>query len=214
MEIIKKIKIFGTKKLMVFLLLFLVFMSFVSPKAISEDSAGNIIISLSILENYQKINAGEEILLESEILLLGSEKSGISDVVLEYSIKDKNSLVINKVVETKSGEFRIDDVKHLLIPEDLPPGVYTVCLKAVWQNISKETALNFEVVGALLKSNYADPEEVSQINIHNTIIEILIILIVILLIIMLLIQHKKFKRIEKKIKIITVKDLKNGKLLR
>src|SRR3989344_421139 len=85
-----------------------------------------LLVDVEIPEGYQQLKQGDPILAETQIILVGNNRTDtIIDVLIEYMIKDKEGNLITKVSETKGGVVRIQTVKELQLPADLPMGVYS-----------------------------------------------------------------------------------------
>ncbi len=191
------------KRFGIFLVLLVFFSLSVNAESNVGDDPAEIILELTVPDEYQKITAGEHLFVESQILLVRENENSILDIIIEYSILDKEGKIINKLTETKGGIVRIGTVKELDIPKTSLPGVYTIVVKASYQDHDVESSENFEVVEDVETIIGAyDLISVSPLVIY------LIGLIFALFTIIILYQHLRFKKIEHLIVKARVKDLK------
>ena len=117
---------------------------FLLPSALGKDK---VAVSLNIPSQYKAVNVGETILIQTEVILIKdfTEEEKVTDVLLEYAVKDSKGNTIISFSETKGTILRLDTLKEVSMPKDSPPGIYVVEVKASYrENIGMDTEL-FEV---------------------------------------------------------------------
>ncbi len=150
----------------IFLILFLVG----TFLAIQAKAQGILLVDVTIPEGYQHLIPGDSVLVETQIILVGRDQmEPVIDVLIEYTIKDKNNNIVTKLSETKGGIVRIQTIKELHLPADLLPGIYTLTAKASYKNVSAETSSSFE-----LFKNYAEPVLPLPTTTNNLLIAVII----------------------------------------
>jgi len=130
-----------------------------------------LLVDVEIPEGYQQLKQGDPILAETQIILVGNNRTDtIIDVLIEYMIKDKEGNLITKVSETKGGVVRIQTVKELQLPADLPMGVYSITTKASYKDIAGETSASFKITRNLGQEQFSS----SFFNTRNLLILLLL----------------------------------------
>lgn len=144
-----------------------------------------ILVDVNIPEGYRHLVPGEPVFAETQIILIGRDQTdSLVDVVIEYSVKDKENNVITKITETKGGIVRIQATKELHLPADLVPGIYSVTVKASYKGIAETGAsTTFEVVKSYAKETSL-PQDIKSL---------LIIIIAIMLIFFLFSAYQFWK---------------------
>ena len=104
-----------------------------------------LLVDVEIPEGYRQLEQFEPILVETQIILVGSNRTNITDVLIEYIVKDKEDNLIAKMSETKGGLVRIQTVKELQLPADLADGVYSITVKASYKEIAGENSASFKI---------------------------------------------------------------------
>src|SRR3989344_6398208 len=112
------------------------------PSVLGEDK---IIVDIKILSQYMAVHQGGTLLIGAETVLIKEEENQITDVLLEYTIKDSNENTITALSETKGVLFRLHNLKEITIPEDIPSGIYSVEVKASYLENSGMDVELFEV---------------------------------------------------------------------
>lgn len=129
-----------------------------------------LLVDLEIPEGYQQLNQQESVLVETQIILVGRNQTDkLTDVLIEYSIKNKEDDTIIKLSETKGGVVRIQAVKELHLPAELLPGIYSVAVRASYKNVSAENSASFEVTKMLVEI-----EAFSQPTTRNLLLTIIV----------------------------------------
>lgn len=102
-------------------------------------------ISITIPENYKKIEAGTELLASIKLVNLGS--AGRIDVFLDCEIKDSSQKTMLEKKETVAVETQANFVRTFAIPPNSPPGEYVLHVKMIYAD-GKEAAADhsFEVI--------------------------------------------------------------------
>ena len=152
----------------------------------------DMILEVSLPSRYERIIAGETIPVESQIILLKGGQT-VADVVIEYTVTDKNGVLITKASETKGGTLRIYSVMELRIPKQTPPGAYEVKVTASHGAITKQSSVTLEV-----------EEEVQEFSFTPL---MLLGIALLLFFIILLYERHKFKRIEHLIRKVSEREL-------
>ncbi|GEM_PF-5466016 len=150
----------------------------VLPLAFSLAQAEELLlVNVEIPEGYQHISEGDSILVDTQINLVGYQQNNtITDVVIEYVIKDKEGNIITRLSETKGGFIRIQTVKELLLPSNLPLGIYSVIVRANYKDVSRESSVSFEIT-----KTYLDSRDSSQTTTKNLLITLVIGMVVLFL---------------------------------
>ena len=116
------------------------------PSVLGKDK---VAVDLEIPSQYKTANAGEAILIQTEVILIkdftGEEKDNVTDVLLEYTIKDSKSNIILSFSETKGTLLRLNTLKEISMPKDSPPGIYLAEVRASYRENSGMDAELFEV---------------------------------------------------------------------
>lgn len=108
---------------------------------------GLLLVDVEIPEGYQQVKQGDSILIETQIILVGvNNTSAVTDVLIDYVVKDKDGKVITSLSETKGGVVRIQTVKEMHLPLDIPTDVYSVTVKASYKEISGQSSSSFNIV--------------------------------------------------------------------
>lgn len=150
---------------------------------VTTSQFGNIV--LTIPQGFEKINPGNQLLLDIKLLNLGSEKR--IDVILDFIIKDPNETVILKKKETIAVETQVNLVRTFVIPKDAQTGKYTIVTKLLYPD-GRETLAetSFDVI----MENLPKPN-------NNNAVYIVITVVVVLLLILIYIGIKSRNIIEK-----------------
>lgn len=181
------------KKLRITLIVASILLLLLLPSLFAETQPGPeelLLVNVEIPPDYQKVQTDETILVETEILLLDRFRTeAITDVLIEYKIKDQEGKVITELSETKGGLVRIETIKELH-PTLLPPGTYIVMVKASYKEVTGEAYTSFEVVDKVVSL----PDEP-----HLT-LDLLIILLLVMIsfFLFLLYQFWKIKKLRKR----------------
>jgi hypothetical protein len=129
--------------------LFLIAMLISSPLMTAETLASLkdslFDISITIPENYKKIEAGTELLASIKLVNLGS--AGRIDVLLDYEVMDFNHNTILEKKETVAVETQANFVRTFAIPPNSAPGEYVLHARMIYAD-GKEAAADhsFEVI--------------------------------------------------------------------
>ncbi len=151
-----------------------------------------IYVESSILSSNEKLIAGSNILVNTNIILLGQKSSDIVDVIIEYSILNEQGNPLYEIlIETKGILLRTDILKEITLPSNIEPGIYTLNVKASYNGASKTTSNTFEVVK--IDSYLLSGKE--------QIISIIFLIIFIFIIFGFYYSYRKFKHLEKLISI-------------
>ncbi len=106
-----------------------------------------IFLEVLIPSKYAQLNPGESVLIQSDIILREDQaKAVVTDVLIEYSVKDSSEAILAKVLETKGGILRLSTVRELELPSSAKAGMYTVEVSAQYQNITGKNSAQFEIV--------------------------------------------------------------------
>ena len=112
-----------------------------------------LLVSLDIPPDQQKIQPGQDILLEISLRVPGGNIDQTTNVDLEYSIRDLDGNVISSKIESGAVAVKESDVTSLLIPTNTKPGVYTAFVTATYQGENYTGSKTFEVVGNAFSFN-------------------------------------------------------------
>lgn len=125
-------------------LLFGIFLAMLLASSVKAQEL--LLVDVEIPEGYQQLKEGDPVLVETQIILVGINKTDtIIDVLIEYIVKDKNGNIITSLSETKGGIVRIQTVKELHLPAGLPTGAYSVTIKASYKEVTGETSASFKI---------------------------------------------------------------------
>ena len=80
-------------------------------------------VSVNVLKEYERVDAGEKVYFTFKII--DPESLGRHDILLEYEIKKGNETITGKT-ETKGVGIQFSWVKSILIPEDAQSGIYSI----------------------------------------------------------------------------------------
>ena len=131
--------------------LFLILLLVLLPISVKAENL--LLVDAEIPESYQILAAGDSVLVETQIILVGKNQTDtLTDVVIEYVVKDKDNKIITQLSETKGGLVRIQTVKELHLPSDLSLGTYSISIRASYKEVLGETSASFKV--AKPESNY------------------------------------------------------------
>lgn len=130
----------------------LFFLSLLLSSSVAENSEIHLSARLSVIE--KEVYPGDEILMEVEVILVRLEnKSQKVDITLEYSLKDSQGIVLNRITETKGDLLRVTDVQRMSIPTTAMPGVYSVSLTAKYKDVETTVGENIVVLVPPPKQN-------------------------------------------------------------
>lgn len=101
-------------------------------------------VSVTIPEEYRKILPGKE--LVAQIHALNIKRIGTVAVTVEYSIEDKDGNTLFNEFETKAIENEVKYLKEIILPADIPPGVYMFFVKVKYQEDVALAGYPFKVV--------------------------------------------------------------------
>ena len=107
----------------------------------------NLIISLNIPPDQQKIKPGENLLLEIAIREVGGALEETTAIDISYEIKDLNDNVISSKQERGLIAVKQSEVTSLLIPTKTKPGVYTASATINYRGNYYTANKTFEVIG-------------------------------------------------------------------
>lgn len=117
-----------------------------------------LLVDVEIPEGYQQLKSGDSVLVETQIILVGTNTTHpITDVLIEYIVKDKEGNIINSLSETKGGVVRIQTVKELHLPNDLPTGTYSVTTKASVAKLVGQNSASFKITKDLGEESFSTP---------------------------------------------------------
>jgi hypothetical protein len=127
---------------------FLIFLaSYLVAAETSTKTAKPFMISIEIPPDYQKVQADDSVVVQSEVLLPDSLKTeNITDVIIEYTVTDQEGNIITALSETKGGLLRIESIKELPLPKKIPAGTYNVMVSANCKGAIGQASASFEVV--------------------------------------------------------------------
>ena len=160
-----------------------------------------IILKVDVPSRFEEIRPGEDIAVNIEVFLLkDQEQQKIVDIIMEYHVFNEKGELITKLIETKGILLRLDDVKEISLPGNIPPGIYTIDIRATYKGASVTNSDIFEVI---------KPVKPTKIE-----AEYLIILVILVLFVAAMIyEYKKFKYMERMITKISERDLINKGLI-
>lgn len=142
----KKVKIFAAFAFFTFFTLLLLY-----SRAAENDDV-HLSADLSVVE--KELYPGDEILMGAEVILVRLEnKSQKVDIALEYSLKNSQGIVLNRITETKGDLLRVADVQRMSVPTTAMPGVYSVSLTARYKDIETTVEENIVVLVPSPKRN-------------------------------------------------------------
>ncbi len=101
-------------------------------------------VSVNIPEKYRKVLLGQE--LAAEVRIINIKTIGTVAVTMEYIIEDKGGNTLFDEFETKVIENEIEYLKQIILPADIPPGVYMFFVKVKYQEDTALAGYPFEVV--------------------------------------------------------------------
>lgn len=109
-------------------------------------------IDVTIPDDYKQVSPGDELLSSIKLINVGSE--GRIDVFLDYEIRGPNGEILLKKKETVAVETQANFVRTFDIPDNTPPGQYTLYAKIIYADgkeaIGEEL---FEIVEAEKENN-------------------------------------------------------------
>lgn len=113
----------------------------------SAAEPSGIVVETQIPSKYLQVESGEAIVMQSDIILRQNETNALmTDVLLEYVIKDSSGTTTAKVSETKGGIFRFTTVKELHLPSEANPGMYAVEVIVRYKDLAATDSAMFEVI--------------------------------------------------------------------
>ncbi|MDO8510923.1 MAG: hypothetical protein Q7S55_02045 [Nanoarchaeota archaeon] len=144
----------------VFLILLLVGAAMIIP----AKAENILLIDLNIPEGYHHLIPGDSVFVETQIILVGRNQTDpLTDVLIEYAVKDKDNQVITKISETKGGIVRIQTVKELHLPTDISPGIFSVTVRASYKEAATETSATFEVAESHASQDFPLPQDIKSL---------------------------------------------------
>ena len=163
------------------------------------QKSGNLFnIDVSIPTRYAEFFPNEALLTEMTITNL--KRIGFSDVYIEYYIEDANGNVISMGSETKSVEYILNYVKEIELPYNIKSGNYMFFAKLTYNDDISISGNPFKII--------EKPSDVPKGY------YIVMVLILIIFIILMLYEYIKFRKIERLIKKVNEKNLKEHILIR
>ncbi|MEK6900537.1 MAG: hypothetical protein AABX05_05415 [Nanoarchaeota archaeon] len=109
-----------------------------------------MLVDVTVFEDSRLITEKDPFLVEVQVLLVGrNQTSPITDVLLEYVIADKNGERIFAFSETKGGIVRIQKLKEIPLPPDLPAGTYSITVRASYEAVKGEASVPFTIIDAV-----------------------------------------------------------------
>src|SRR3989344_221644 len=106
-----------------------------------------IILKVDVPPRFEEIRPGEAIAVNIEVFLLkDQEQQKIVDIIMEYHVFNEKGELITKLIETKGILLRLDDVKEISLPGNIPPGIYTIDIRATYKGASVTNSDIFEVI--------------------------------------------------------------------
>ena len=149
----------------------------VLPLAFSLARAEELLVNAEIPEGYRHLTAADSVLVNAQINLVGyPENNSTYDVIIEYLVKDKKNNIITRFSETKGGFIRIQTVKELLLPPDLPSGIYSVTVRANYKTVFREKSVPFEIV-----KTYSDSRDSAHTTNKNLLITLIVGIVILFL---------------------------------
>lgn len=174
---------------LIFVLMVLLLLSLATGGEKTEPTI--LLVNANIPLNYQKVNVGGSLLVQTEIIFIKQEyKDVATDVHIEYLIRDSSRKTITTVSETKGVIDRIFTVKELMLPSDTRPGVYTIEVKAEYQGLTSNEAASFEVM-----KSPSSPSPLINREVIPLLATILILFMIFL--VALYYEHRRIKRLER-----------------
>jgi len=101
-------------------------------------------VEIDIPSKYRQVYPGEDLL--ATVRLFSVERVGLTNVELEYLLRDEKSNTIYTESETISVDVQTSFLKELRIPEDLPPGNYLLYIRAKFGDSVGSSSTFFQVV--------------------------------------------------------------------
>lgn len=114
----------------------------------------DLIVSLDIPPDQQKISPGQSLLLEVAVRKPGGSIDQTSTVDLEYSIKDAKGNIISSKNESGALAVKESEVTSLIIPTGTKPGVYTASVAVGYGENTYVASKTFEVIGSRSNLNF------------------------------------------------------------
>lgn len=175
---------------------FLVFLFFTLAAAVKGEII-SLTVDINIPEQYTKILPGNEILVENEIIFVGKEDSKKIDIIIECAIIGEDGTVINKITDTKGGQLRVTDIKHLLIPENTAPQVGIIKTTATYKGLIGMETANFEIIE--IDEDYLKTTSEQASKEQKIYMIAILSFILTLFFITVYLQHRRFKQLEKRV---------------
>ena len=116
-----------------------------------------LLVDVEIPEGYQKLKLGDPVLIETQIILVGTNStSALADVLIEYFVKDKDGNTVTSLSETKGGVVRIQTVKELHLPNNLSTGVYSVTIRTSIGKLVSQNSASFKITNDLTEETFSN----------------------------------------------------------
>ncbi|MEK6840776.1 MAG: hypothetical protein AABX79_02375 [Nanoarchaeota archaeon] len=112
--------------------------------AVNEN---DLIVSLDIPPDQEKVDPGENLLLEVNIRK-PIDGDSLSIINLEYSIKDLEGNMISSKKEIGAIAIKESEVTSLLVPTGTKPGVYVASVTVGYGGNTYVASKTFEVIGS------------------------------------------------------------------
>jgi len=174
-----KTKNFAMEMYLLFLMIFL-FGNFVFAQ--EDFSRPGQLIDISIHLEYDKVIAGENQIVTTDILNMGLDEA--QDVLVKYTLWDRDKKnKISEYSESVAIQTTLSNVKQISIPIGLPSGDYLIEVEVEYGNQSANASASFVVKG-----------EKSIFNFENIIIGMGIFISLTLIYLIYLLKKRAYKR--------------------
>ncbi len=181
--------------------LLLVLLTLLLTTSLQAQNA-EVVVNLNIPSQYRTIQQGNSLLVETELLLVREKQDSIIDILIEYTVRDPQGQVVTQFSETKGTLLRINTIKDIPIPATVAPGIYTLEVNASYNGHSSKDTVFFDI--AEFKK-----VDLGELRKEFTVFVILFAAITLFFLTILYYEYFKFKRLERTLEKVGVKDLKN-----